>query len=386
MVARGPAHATHPRFTPSPGQGVGLPVLIAALLFLGQLGGIDLWNPDEPRYAQVAEEMRSFEHGAQGLVLLHLHGEPYTQKPPFYYWMAAALGAPFGHVGHWPARLPSALSGIAVIGLTVLFGRRLYRDPKTGVIASLILLGVFRFTHQARRAQLDVVLTLCELVALMAFWSLDQKRERNASRGLLLTLHGAVGLGLLTKGPVAALPYLIIVVFLLWEGRRSDLRRIFPLWSPLITLAPVALWFYTSLWLAPPGHFEEAATQNLWTRFFYGLHHPRPFYYFLYQLPMDFLPWTPVVGVALFSWLRTAQASTGDDPDRKTRRFLLVWLCATLIFFSLSAEKRGLYILPAFPALALIGSGWLTPRFERPRLPLWLRGELRAQARRRTSP
>ena len=119
-------------------SGASLPVLIAAGLFLFQLGNLDLWTPDEPRYAQVAEEIRSFEHGATGLVLLHLNGQPYTQKPPLYYWMASALGAPFGHVGHWQARLPSALAGIAVIGLIAIWGRRLFKiiactsDPRDG--------------------------------------------------------------------------------------------------------------------------------------------------------------------------------------------------------------------------------------------------------------
>ncbi|MEE3326674.1 MAG: glycosyltransferase family 39 protein, partial [Myxococcota bacterium] len=302
------------------------------------------------------------------------NGEPYTQKPPLYYWMAAAIGAPFGRVGHWPARLPSALSGIAVIGLVVFFGRRLYRNPKAGFLAGMLLLGVFRFSHQARRAQLDVVLTLCELIALMAFWSLDQKRDRStaASRGLLLSLHGAVGIGLLTKGPVAALPYLVIVLFLLWEHRASDLRRIFPWWGPLIALAPLITWFSISSSLAPAGYLEEAATRNLWTRFFSGVHHPRPFYYFFYQLPLDFLPWTPVALVAVVAALRTAGRQVRVDPENQTRRFLLIWLGATLTFFSISAEKRGLYMLPTFPALALIGAGWLATQLNKERLPVWL--------------
>ena len=355
-------------------SGAGLPILIAAGLFLAGLGQLDLWTPDEPRYAQVAEEMRSFENGTEGLVLLHLNGEPYTQKPPLYYWMAAAIGAPFGHVGHWPARLPSALSAIAVIGLVALFGRRLFQNPRAGFLASMVLLGVFRFTHQARRAQLDLVLTLCELVALFAFWSLDQDKDRSprATRLLLLALHGAVALGLLTKGPVAALPYAVIVIFLLWERRASDLRRFFPWWGPVLAIAPILIWFSASALLAPSGYIEEAATRNLWTRFFSGVHHPRPLYYFLYQLPLDFMPWTPVVlgAIASMLWTRSTQSPRG--PGNETRSFLLIWLLTTLTFFSISAEKRGLYMLPTFPALALIAGGWLATQLSRPRLASWL--------------
>ena len=69
---------------------VTLVLLAAALLYLPGLGATDLWAPDEPRYAQVAEELRT---GAGHRVLLHLNGEPYTQKPPLYFWLAALAGA-----------------------------------------------------------------------------------------------------------------------------------------------------------------------------------------------------------------------------------------------------------------------------------------------------
>src|SRR5690554_3275280 len=76
---------------------------VAALLVLVRLGATDLWPPDEPRYALIAEELRAGAHGASQLVLLRLHGEPYTQKPPLFYWLAAAAGAPFGRVTEWAA-------------------------------------------------------------------------------------------------------------------------------------------------------------------------------------------------------------------------------------------------------------------------------------------
>ena len=85
-------------------------VLVAsALLLLPGLGRVGLWAPDEPRYAQVAEELRSFVHGPSGLVVLHLNGRVYDQKPPLYFWAAALAGLPGGRVTEEAARLPSAL-------------------------------------------------------------------------------------------------------------------------------------------------------------------------------------------------------------------------------------------------------------------------------------
>ena len=354
-----------------------LPVLVAALLLLPWLGQLDLWAPDEPRYAQISEEIRALEHGPRGLALLHLNGQPYTQKPPLYFWLAAGFGSFNGHVDHWSARLPSALAGIAIIGLTAAFGRHLYTHARAGLVASLLLLGVLRFSHQARRVQIDVLLTLCEIGTLLAFWSLNRSAagQSKKSTPLLLCMHGAMGLGLLAKGPVAALPYLIILFFLVWEGRAREVRQFFPLWGLCIALAPAMGWLTASVFLAPSNYFDQAVSQNLMDRFLFGLHHPRPFYYYLYQLPIDFLPWTPV---ALFAVTTTAwglwQDKEGSSRSRSTSRFLLTWLGVFFTFFSISAEKRGLYMLPAFPALALLCEGWLARQLLRDTLPKTLFG------------
>src|SRR5215470_19974346 len=63
-------------------------LVAAAVLLLLRLGAIDVSAPDEPVYTEMAEEVRSFEHGPSGLVLLYLNGTPSDQKPPFYYWAA----------------------------------------------------------------------------------------------------------------------------------------------------------------------------------------------------------------------------------------------------------------------------------------------------------
>jgi len=321
--------------------------LAAALLLLPGLGAVDLWAPDEPRFARVADELRSGEHGATGLVLLHLNGEPYTQKPPLYYWLAALIGAPFGRVDELAARLPSALAGIGCVLATLLLGRRLWPDTRAGLMGAALLLTVFRFAHQARRASLDVLLSLFMLIALSAAWRVLTRtdEERGRSRRDLLLLHGCVGLGVLTKGPVALLVYGVLVLFLGWERRIGALRTLFPWWSVPLALGPALLWISAAASLAPPGFIGEALVDNVLARFLSGTAHVRPFYYYLYQLPLDFLPWTLLLP-AVWPLAR----SSGRTP---ASRFLLAWAGGLLLFFSLSAGKRGLYLLPAYPALAL---------------------------------
>lgn len=312
----------------------------------------DFWAPDEPRYGQVAEELRSLRHGAAGLVLLHLNDEPYTQKPPLYFWLAAAMGAPLGHVGEVAARLPSALAGIALLALMLGFGSRML-GARSALLGAALLLTGFEFADNARRVQLDVLLTLLQTLGLAAFWRIDRGiGSRSLNQALL---HGALGLAVLTKGPVGFLvPMLVIIAFLLWERRLPALRSVFPWWGPLLSIAPGLAWISAAVALAPPTFFDVAVLDNLFGRFFAGTAHARPVYYYLERFPLNFLPWfllVPAVWVAG----RREIFSPGADPEaHRAWRFLLAWIGATILFFSLSAGKRGIYMLPCHPAAALL--------------------------------
>lgn len=328
----------------------------ATLLLLVGLGWTDLWAPDEARIGQIAEELRSMRHGAPGLVLLHANGEPYTQKPPLYYWLAAGFGSALGEVTEVAARLPSALAGLACIAITVVFGRALFADPRAGLCAGALLLGVFRFAHLTRRAQLDPLLSLFEVGALLAFWRIESGRGSRLQN--LVALHAALGLAVLTKGPVGLLALAGIAAYLVWEGRGRELRALLPVWSPLLALLPALLWLAGASLLAAPGFFGEAVVDNLFGRFVAGSSHARPAYYFAIQFPLDFLPFTLLWPLALtVVWPRLrGPAGSGDrkDPERGALRLLVAWILVCLVFFSLSAGKRGLYLLPIFPATALL--------------------------------
>ena len=342
----------------------------AALLLFTELGALEASAPDEPRYLQISDEVRALENGPRGLVLLHLNGEPYTQKPPLYYWLAAAAGAAEGHVSELAGRVPSALAGLLTVWLTLAIGARLL-GGRAGFVGAALLLTTYEFARLARRVQLDPLLALLEGLALAAFWRLDRGIGRRASNAALF--HLALGLAVLTKGPVGFLvPLAIIVAYLAWEGRLRELLRAFPWWGPLLSIAPGLAWIAAATALAPPGFADEAVRENLIGRYFEGFAHDQPFYYYLYQLPVDFLPWTllfPVAAVGAWKILR----DPGTTPEtRRAWRFLLAWLGASFLFFTLSSGKRGLYLLPAFPAAALLCAGGL----ER-----WLAGRARAPKR-----
>lgn len=326
---------------------------IAALLLLPGLGNLDLWAPDEPRYVEIADEVARGDGVARWFVL-ELNGEAYTQKPPLYYWLAAWPGLATGRVSAGEARLPSAIAGIAAATMTFWLGLRLFASPIAGLYASGILLTSFRFAHLARRAQLDVLLTAFETLALLAF--VRQESGIGSKKANVAVFHAAMGAAVLTKGPVGLLPLIVILVVLSVERRGALWRDWLPAWGLALSLGPACLWLAAAVSLTPPGFFESAVIENLFDRFANGTSHPRPFYYYLIQFPADFMPWTlvwPAAAMALaHSWKKNASTESYGW------RVVAIWLGVFFVFFSLSAEKRGLYLLPAFPAAALLcGAG-----------------------------
>ena len=346
----------------------GLVLAAGALLLLAGLGNRDFWPPDEPRYGAIAEELRSFVHGWRGLVLLHVNGEVYTQKPPLYFWLAALAGAPGAYVTEAAARLPSALAGLATLLLGACLGRAMF-GARAGVLGAAVLLTVPSWVQLARSARLDALLTACVTLAFAAAWRIE--RRSGNERLDRLALHAAIGLGVLTKGPVALLlPLLGVATLLGWERRLGELRRFVSAPSLLLSCGPGLAWVASAVALAPPDFASVSLWDNLALRFFSGTSHARPIWFYLESLPRGFLPWTLLWPLA---WLRY-RALARDGDGAHAYRFLLAAIGAALVFFSLSAGKRGVYLLPVYPLIALACGETLSSWLDAPGgAPRWLR-------------
>ena len=215
-----------------------------------------------------------------------MNGEPYGQKPPLYFWLAAAFGLPFGRVGELAARLPSAVAGVASVAGTYWIGRLLRLPTAAAWLSAGLLATSIRFAFTARRAQLDVLLCAFELAAIALFLLIETRRGGvEAARrhpALLFGLHASLGAAALVKGPVGWLPLAVFAVYLAWEGRLAAYRNLVPAWSWLLSIGPLALWIVTATALAPEGFARDAVGTNVFARFFAGSSHARPFYYYAY--------------------------------------------------------------------------------------------------------
>src|SRR5262249_35867361 len=174
-----------------------LVLLVLPAVLLHPFLSFYLFEPDEGRYAQIPREM--FERGEW--IVPQLQSEPYLDKPPLFYWLVMLSYAAFG-VSDWAARLVPALAVHATILVTYLFGRRAL-GGRTAFAGALALMLAPAFLSMGRLLILDGMLTC--FVALSVFSAWEATRGAVLRRGWWTFSAIACGLGVLTKGPVAAL-------------------------------------------------------------------------------------------------------------------------------------------------------------------------------------
>jgi 4-amino-4-deoxy-L-arabinose transferase-like glycosyltransferase len=318
-------------------------LLVAAAILLINPGGWDLWNPDEPRYAEVAREMVK----TGNYLVPHINGEIYPDKPPLFFWIIALCSKPFGDVSAATARFPSALAALGVLLLTFLLGRKLY-NPRTGFFAALILFTTTQFFWLAVRANIDMLLTLWTTLAIYLFYC-GYTREQGKNTCYLLA-YLFMGLATITKGPVGFfIPLLTMVLFLITQKQYRQLKEIKLLPGFIVILAIAALWLVPACITGGNEYTQNILFKQTFGRAIDSYSHKQPFYYYLINFPADFNPWTIFIpSTIIFFWRKKKQGGTLN------LMFSLVWFAGTFIFFSLVSGKRNLYLLPLYPAAAVL--------------------------------
>jgi 4-amino-4-deoxy-L-arabinose transferase-like glycosyltransferase len=314
-------------------------------LFFSYLGGWDLWNPDEPRYAQVAKEMLQGE----GWLIPHLNNAVYYDKPPFLFWMIAGAAKVLGALNETAARLPSAFCGLLTLILVFFVGKRLF-DEKAGFVAALVLATGGEFFWLVRRANLDITLTFCTTLAILFFFVGFQQKGRRYLYYLIA--YGAMALGFFTKlYPALIVPFFAVGGYFFWQ--RKFKFFVDPAHLPGMALFAAAIggWLYLAYLKGGSDYLLGLLFQKTASTFFVTYGHREPFFYYFWNFPADFLPWVLFLPSAIIYGLKVK--------EKKEIVFLLLWSALVFLFFSLAQAKRELYILPIYPAVALIiGRFW----------------------------
>jgi 4-amino-4-deoxy-L-arabinose transferase-like glycosyltransferase len=312
---------------------------VLALAF--DLGGYALFDPDEGRNAEVAREMAT----THDYVLPHFEGLPYLDKPIVYFAAAAAAMQLLGPT-ETAARLPAYLFTLATIALLIWFARRRW-GREAGWVSGIALATMPLVLAYARTTIFDSALSCCTTLAILAFWD-----ERP------VLAWAAMGVGALTKGPVALLIPLATVLPYAWLTGRCG-RKLFPVLG-LVVFAIVALpWFLLVSHRIPefPRYVfvRETLERVTTTRF----HRTAPWWYYLPILPVAAFPW---IVPALSRWKnwRWVWLARRVNPQAQEAVLLACWILGPLLFFTLNRSKLPQYVLPLMPPFALAAARLLT--------------------------
>lgn len=318
-----------------------LAVAALYLLFLGRHG---LHESDEGRYAEIAREMKD----SGDLLIPTLNGIPHFQKPPVIYWSTAASLLVLGE-NEVAARMVSLLAGLGVLVLTFWIGRWWF-DATTGLAAVWLLASSWQFFMLARSLTPDMMMTFWSTAGIAGFvWA---SRSEVATSARFLPYFTCMGIAFATKGPMGILVPLFTGIGWQWGSRRSGQPRVRVPWIAGLTLTLVLAlgWFFAASLRHPElgRYFFEFEFLN---RFLSKTHgRSQPLWYFIPVLLVGWLPWTPLIPLAI-SGRREKRRSGISDPA--TNKALVGWLVVPFMLLSLSGSKLMTYVLPLFPGIAL---------------------------------
>lgn len=321
-------------------------LLTGLLVYVAFLGLREVWYPDEPDIAEVARAM--FLSG--DWVTPRFIGEIWVHYPPMIYWVGTISSHILGDMSAFSLRLPNALAAIITILLTAKVARS-WSGEAAGFWAGFSLLTFMLFVYEGNSYRPDVLFTMTIAVGMFSYAAGSDDRGNALQRMLAFVFFG---LAMLSKGPLGLLlPGLVLVV---WLGLQRK-------WLRILELAPlslIALLVYGSWFLANAeamgweAMFDEFYAQNF-ERFFSSENrgHGQPWYYYLRNFWLDFSPWSWLFPPAVW-WLYRSEKLR--DPKVL---LAMLWFGIFFAFLSTASTKRQLYLLPAFPAAALLLGIWL---------------------------
>lgn len=309
-------------------------VLSISLFYLILLGTRPLFVPDEGRYAEIAREMLQ----SGNYITPHLNGIKYFEKPPLFYWLAAAA-MQFGGVNLWSLRLVNAFLGVLGCIATYFTAYKLY-DRKTALLAASILASTALYFVMAHMINLDLTVSFFLAITLYAF-ILGVKQKQN--RYFLLAAAFAA-CAVLTKGLIGIVfPILIIGLWIVCSKEWRLITQINYLTCVSVFLCIALPWHLLVGYHNPEFYYFYFIEQHFLRYTTEAVGHYQPFWFFIPALLLGFFPWIVFLPGAFIKSF-----------TNKFNLFLLIWIVSIFVFFSFSKSKLIPYILPVFPPLAIL--------------------------------
>jgi 4-amino-4-deoxy-L-arabinose transferase-like glycosyltransferase len=323
-----------------------------AILYFSRLGAMPLSDRDEGEYASAVSAMaRSGDY-----VIPRLNGQPYLEKPILIYWTMAA-GQAMGLAGETAARAPSALSAFGLTLLMAWLAMRVSGSLSLAVLCGAATAFMPLMALVGRSCLTDMLLTLFTTGAL-AFFFVASESQPLWDRRWYLAAWACLGLGFLTKGPVAVAAVLpTVLAYALWQRQLWRVLKRCQMSCGLLIFLGINLPWY--------GLAFHRQGEEFWLAFFLSqnlrrfsevlLDHGGGWFYYLPVLLLGGHPFSaaalPALGTALFCNCRAVLLA---DPLARLRLLAALAVLVVLLAFTLAATKQINYILPAMPFLALL--------------------------------
>ncbi len=303
------------------------PLLLAAVVLLIAAALItpmrrDLFVGDETKYGQVVREMRS----TGAFFLPTLNGTPFTHKPPIHFWMIDLLTFPLGVYSTWAFVIPSLIAFVFLLWLMW---------KTAGPLAAFLCGSSMMVWTSAQSARMDVTFTA---LIVLALWLFERFLDDEDFR-LLLVCGIALGVATLVKGPMA--PVIAIVLFALeWARRRRVPRGNYAPAIAAMIVVPM-LWLVPAMLLGGSAYTHDVIVKQTVGRAIASWVHNAPPWSYLIHLPATLFPWFFLAIPAVVAMWRT-------------NRFLVNWILAVLVPYSIISSKLDVYMMAMIPPLAMI--------------------------------
>jgi 4-amino-4-deoxy-L-arabinose transferase-like glycosyltransferase len=347
---------------------------VFVLVSLAMLGFRTLVPPDEGRYAEMAREMWL----TGDWITTRLNGIKYFEKPPLQTWMNALSFTAFG-LGEWQARLWTGLCGLGGVLLTAHTGKKVF-NARVGLYGGLVLGSSLFWVACSQIDSVDMGLSGMMTLALCALL-IAQRDDAGAGerRNWMLACWAAMALAVLSKGLIGiVLPGAVLVLYMFAAHDWTLPRRLHSKPGVLLFFAVAAPWFVLVALKNPEQPHFFFIHEHV-ERFLLKTHHREgPWYYFFTMLIPGIFPWlaflpqslarvlrpqTPAQGQLLWQALSDPASPPQGElrasaailrPPFRPDLLLLIWAVFIFCFFSYSSSKLPGYILPIFPAVALL--------------------------------
>jgi 4-amino-4-deoxy-L-arabinose transferase-like glycosyltransferase len=323
------------------------------------IGDSTLWDANEAFYAETPRVM--IETG--DYISPSFNGNPRFNKPPLTYWIVAISYQIFG-ISEWSERLPIVLAAIGLIAAAFVIGRSVW-GTQTGLWAATVMATLPRFLMHSRRTSIDVFLSLFMGLTLMFFVLSEMRYERR--KLWLCLMYASVGLGYMTKGPVAVvLPGAVFFIYLLIEKRLKDIKKMMVPAGIAVFLAIVVPWYLLVYQKHGGGYIVSFLLNENISRYTDEGWGPRRSFFYVQTMLGDLFPWSLLMIAALVcvvfrrkivDWVFGIEAPVDVDSNVNAfsiARLLAIWIVVIVGFYSFSRNQQDQYVMPTYLGVSVL--------------------------------